>query len=191
MWSGHNFAHYMTAELSWHVQICRLIRPFLLRLKQKGFYWDLSYKLIFDCVIDPSSHAAADRLFHSPHAQPWRQAFACLPSGLYKGTVSGVWKTIGIPTDHVSPWCNGALGNPNLYLDQPITKGWCQPIGGHGSYPTDSPIATRQGLYISLPTSSLQHQPQYSEPFIFHSYCPQALRIDTLYINQKFKSDIH
>ena len=67
----------------------------------------------------------------------------CLPSGLSKGTVTaGVWKTVGIPTDHVSPWCNGTLGNPNLYLEQPITKAWCQPIGGHVSYPTDSPIAT-------------------------------------------------
>ena len=43
---------------------------------------------------------------------------------------------------HVSPQCNGALGNPNLYLDQPITKVQCQPA--------DSPIAARLGLCSSL-----------------------------------------
>ena len=47
-------------------------------------------------------------------------------------------------------WEHNALGNPNLYLDQPITKAWCQPVGGRVSYPTDSPIATRLGLYSSL-----------------------------------------
>ena len=51
---------------------------------------------------------------------------------------------------HVSPNCNGALGNRNVYLDQLITKAWCQPIGGHVSYPTDSPFATRLGLFSSL-----------------------------------------
>ena len=42
------------------------------------------------------------------------------------------------------------LGNPNLSLYQPITKGWCQPIGGHVTYPTDRPIAIRLGLCSSL-----------------------------------------
>ena len=37
------------------------------------------------------------RLFHSPIAQPLRQA------GLCKGTVNSVWKTVWIPTGHVSP----------------------------------------------------------------------------------------
>ena len=72
------------------------------------------------------------------------------PPGLRKGTVTMVWKMVDISTDHVSPKCNGALGKPNLYLDQPITKAWYQPIGGHVSYPTDSRIATRLGLCISL-----------------------------------------
>ena len=36
-----------------------------------------------------------------------------------------------------------APSNPNLYLDQPITKGRCQ-------HPTDSPITTRLGLCSSL-----------------------------------------
>ena len=35
-------------------------------------------------------------------------------------------------------------------LNQPITKGWCQPIGGHFSYATDNPTATKLGLCSSL-----------------------------------------
>ena len=47
--------------------------------------------------------------------------------------------------------CN--WGNPSLYLKQPITKRWYQPIGGQVSYPTDIPYATRLGLCISLAVS--------------------------------------
>ena len=43
-------------------------------------------------------------------------------------------------------------GNHNLYLDQPITKWWCQPIGGHALYPTDSPTTTKL-----RPCSNLTH----------------------------------
>ena len=74
----------------------------------------------------------------------------CLPLGLCKGTVSGIWKTVEISIVHMNPQCNGTWGNPNLSLDQPITKAWCQPIRGHVSYPTDSPVATRLGLCNSL-----------------------------------------
>ena len=41
------------------------------------------------------------------------------------------------------------MGNPNLYLDQPITKAWFQPIGGHVSNPNDNPIATVTRLEVS------------------------------------------
>ena len=44
--------------------------------------------------------------------------------------------------------CN--WGNLNLYSNQPITKGWCQPIGGHipqsHSHSTGSPTATGRRL---------------------------------------------
>ena len=40
-----------------------------------------------------------------------------------------------------------------MYVDQSIIKG-CQPIGGHVSYPTDSPNATRLGLWNRLVISS-------------------------------------
>ena len=80
----------------------------------------------------------------------------CLPLGLCKGTVTEVWNTVGIPIGHVRSECSGALSNPNLYLNQLITKEWCQPIGSHVSYPTDSPIATRLGLCSSLLESKRQ-----------------------------------
>ena len=38
--------------------------------------------------------------------------------------------------------------NPNLFLNQPIMKKWCQPIAGNASYPTSSPSATSLGLYV-------------------------------------------
>ena len=37
----------------------------------------------------------------------------------------------------------------NLYLDQPITKRWCQPVGGHAPFHTESPNATRLGLMMT------------------------------------------
>ena len=85
----------------------------------------------------------------------------CLPLGLCKGTIRSLWKMVEIPTGHLtclSPQCIMTWGNPNLYLDQPITKGWCQPYGHHVSYPMDSPPATQLGLYISL-SSKPCHQP--------------------------------
>ena len=87
-----------------------------------------------------------------------------LSLGLYQWClgVNGIWKTVEIPTGHVSPQSNGSRGNRNLYLDHPITQGWCQPIGGHVSYSTDSPITTRLELCGSLSYSAskmLQHKP--------------------------------
>ena len=92
------------------------------------------------------SHTDLDFFTVPLHSPNGRQ----LLLGHCKGTVAGVWKTVGIPTGHMCPYCNRALGNPNLYLDQPITKSRCQPIGGHVSYPTDSPIVSRLGLFSSL-----------------------------------------
>ena len=47
----------------------------------------------------------------------------CLPLGLCKGTVSGLWKTVEIPTGHVSSQSTATWGVINLYLDRPITRG--------------------------------------------------------------------
>ena len=44
--SSHKFAHVMTAELSWHVQICDLIRLLQRKLKQEQCLQDLNYELL-------------------------------------------------------------------------------------------------------------------------------------------------
>ena len=54
---------------------------------------------------------------------------------VYSFTVSGLWKTVEIPISHVDAHCIVTRGNPNLYLDQPITKGvpanWRPCLGPH------------------------------------------------------------
>ena len=57
-------------------------------------------------------------------------------------------------------------GNPNLYLDQAVTKGWCQPMRGRVSYPTASSIATRLRLCSSLPNCTSHLSPIQSWPVI-------------------------
>ena len=49
-------------------------------------------------------------------------------------------------------WCN-----PSICLDQPITKGRCQPPGGHVTLTTDTPTSTRRGLWSSLLVCKEQH----------------------------------
>ena len=46
IWSEHNIAHAMTAELSWHVQNCVLIESLNSKLKQIKLREDNFYKLI-------------------------------------------------------------------------------------------------------------------------------------------------
>ena len=74
------------------------------------------------------------------------------PNGRHLPAVTAVqggcqwpFKTVIIPTAHVSPACN-ALGQPTT---QPATR----PNGSHASHPTDSPIATRLRLWSSLAAS--------------------------------------
>ena len=89
------------------------------------------------------------RLSHSPIAHPQRQAFACR-WGCAKGLSlrsEKQWEFPLITWAHYAQW---GTSNSNLYLHHPITKAWCQPIGGHVSYPTDDPIATRLELCSSL-----------------------------------------
>ena len=44
--SSHNFAHAMTAELSWHVQNCNLIGSLEWKLEQIKFSQDFNYELM-------------------------------------------------------------------------------------------------------------------------------------------------
>ena len=44
---------------------------------------------------------------------------------------------VEIPANHVNDsvsWIHCNWGIPDLHLDQPIKKGWCQPVGGHASW---------------------------------------------------------
>ena len=45
-WSAYKFAHAMTAELSWHVQICDLIGSLESKSRDKEFSRDLSSELM-------------------------------------------------------------------------------------------------------------------------------------------------
>ena len=74
----------------------------------------------------------------------------CLLFGLCKGTVSGLCKMMEFPISHVRQQCILTWANPNIYLDQPITKCWCRSIGGYVSYPIDGPTAIMLGLCNSL-----------------------------------------
>ena len=49
--SSHNFAHAMTAQLSWHVQTCDMIGSIQLKLKQYEFSQDFNFKLKPPCEM--------------------------------------------------------------------------------------------------------------------------------------------
>ena len=88
------------------------------------------------------------RLFHSLLSQSSQQEFFCLRA--VQGDFQWPLKNDGKFHWSHEPTMHCDWGNPNLYLDQPITKWWCQSIRGHVSYPTDSPIVTKLGLCSSL-----------------------------------------
>ena len=49
IWSGHNFAHVTTAELSWHVRNHDMIRSLKSKLEQNEIFRKFNYELI-DCL---------------------------------------------------------------------------------------------------------------------------------------------
>ena len=73
-WSGHNFAHAMTAKLSWHLQICDLNESWESKSEQNEFSGDFNYEIIdllygsllFRCrgIFPVLSHGAS--LIHDP-----------------------------------------------------------------------------------------------------------------------------
>ena len=69
--SGHNFAHIMTAELSWYVQICDLMNSLKLWLKQGWFLQDFSYELINQfALVTPGRHSQVQPK-HKCHVSSW------------------------------------------------------------------------------------------------------------------------
>ena len=65
----------------------------------KQLYFDILFeecKLNLLACVSVTTITYHVRIFHSPLAQSQ-------PLGLCKGTVTGVWKTVGIPTGRVRP----------------------------------------------------------------------------------------
>ena len=55
--SSHNFAHAMTAQLSWHVQDYDLIGSLESKLEHQEFQQDFNCKLIYPLLNGPPIHA--------------------------------------------------------------------------------------------------------------------------------------
>ena len=91
------------------------------------------------CLLDSFTvplHSANDR--HSP-------AVRTVQRDCHWGLTKR-WEFPLVTCDHIAM---GTRQSQSIFRP-PITKGWCQPIWGHVSYPTDNPIATRLGLCSSL-----------------------------------------
>ena len=80
------------------------------------------------------------RLCHSLHAQHG------LSLGLHRMRLSFPLKNSGNSHHLCEPIFCQNWGDHNLYLDPSLTKGWCQPFGGHVSCPTHNSNATRIGM---------------------------------------------
>ena len=80
------------------------------------------------------------------------------PNATYLPGLRAVWGDCSSPLEnggnsHMSPECIATEACDNWYLDQPITKGWWQPITGHVSYCTATPIAI---IFNRLPKTDTQ-----------------------------------
>ena len=85
-----------------------------------------------------------------PWSTPWLDCFTIYLHNPYlrhllcRRTVSGLWKTMEIPTSHVSPQCIASY--PEFSASEETHSHthsrWHHPVTGHVSYPTDGPTAT-------------------------------------------------
>ena len=82
----------------------------------------------------------------------------CLALELFKGIVVA-WKNYVNSHQSRESAIHCDQGNPNQYLVQPITNGWCQPFWVHVPKPTDSPTVTRLGLCSCLENVHLARKP--------------------------------
>ena len=99
-----------------------------------------------------------------------RMAGICLPLGLrsVQGECQWHMKNSGNPpwlhNTHNYPKSRGVEVCPSLYWISQSQSCQHQPRGGHGSFPTDTPTATKLGLCSSLywisQSQSCQHQPR-------------------------------
>ena len=75
-----------------------------------------------------------------------------LPFGLWKGTVSGPWKTVWVPTSHghLIPQCIINCQNSVQVRSPPIFI-WISQMTMSYTYPTDTPIDTKLGTVYQSP----------------------------------------
>ena len=111
IWSGHNFAHVTTAELSWHVQFCDLTGPLESKLEQKLFSQNFNYQLINDLWNGFQKTFMSHPyplLYYTRHPSGER------PEGYLESNSSGFSSGLLSWSDTASELCtsnNGASGN--------------------------------------------------------------------------------
>ena len=127
---------YKVNPMPWKIVIILKSGPVLLTTCTKKI-------LHFKKRATPGEQLEDGRLFHSLAQPKWQTLVLCRGQSVAPQN-SGNFHWSGVPTMPPN------LGNSNLYSDQPITKGWCQTIRGHVSYPTDSHNVTLLGLCNSL-----------------------------------------
>ena len=140
----------MMPTLSWHVITSGAAIDDKVGIMTTIFFqWCLWLADIFTEGASPLPVLCTGRLFHSLLAQPPQQAFACC-QGRARGLSVASEKNGGNFHQPCEATIHCSRGNLNQNLDEPIMKGWCQPIEGHGLYPPDRPNAIRLGLCNSL-----------------------------------------
>ena len=79
-----------------------------------------------------------------------------------QGTVSGLWKSVGIPTDHVSPQCIATF--PEFIADLGTPQTIFRPASWRPCFKIhDNPTPTSPRLFNSLPCYIISYQPLCSE----------------------------
>ena len=96
--SCHNCAHVMTAQLSWHVQICDLIESSEMKLELKEFSQDFDYKLVNSLWNGPRDTIGTSRTIDSfNHVTITAIASKLLP-------LICIYKLVLIPDDIIIEW---------------------------------------------------------------------------------------
>ena len=120
-------------------------------LKRVKRIWRINYELSLkkkvskEHSLEISSHDSHFLFFISTGRKylfNWGTPDFGMPSDVDRLTVSlhspngrPVMRSVQGDCKSCEPTIHFDRGNPNIFLNQPITMGWCQPIGGHIQYP--------------------------------------------------------
>ena len=115
----HFFCIWQEAHEPWAKEMMKCVcfweafRSFVRKVPQKNHFeiWQVSRQQCCrgSCqILEWYKRFNCDKMFHPPLTLSQSPCTAltagiCLLLGLCKGTVTGVWKTVGIPTGYVSP----------------------------------------------------------------------------------------